>query len=736
MKSYPKKFIVLLMSAFLFAPVFLMAQRNHEKEADRLYNAFAYWKAAEKYEDLLMSDPANARYVQQLAYCYCKIPDYEKAVKYYALLAQSDICKPDDIYDYAQLLRITGRYDESKSWLEKYMVQAPGDSRAAKQLENMSLLLKMRANNDNVDFFNLPENSRFTDISPMFYKDKIVYASAKDSFSMVRNSFDWNDQPFLDLYEIAGGSNPDLKADKKLPGEVNSRFHEGPACFTADFNTMYFTRNNFLNGKVGRTNSGVNNLKIYTADFSGKEWKNVKNFRYNSDEYSVGHPALSPDNQTLYFISDMHGGYGETDLYKSVRENGSWGKPVNLGAVINTRGKEMFPYVDKNGILYFASDGMAGMGGLDVFAAKDDGTGNYTVINLGAPFNSSYDDFGFVVDADSLNGYFSSNRPGGKGEDDNYYFAIKKIDLKVLTSESGSNELLPGVSVSLKDEAGVTAQSKIADEGGEVVFSAEPRKKYVIQAEKADYEPAKKELELQATLFGFHKEEKIVLNRAHSYLTIEVVDKETQLIVPNALVDISEGKYDEAALEDNDGVVKMKLNDETNYTFYVTAEEYFDKTVNFSSAGKAPGEYSLTVELDKIEAGKQFVLEGLHYDLNKWDIRSDAAVVLDKLAKILIDNPEVRIEIGSHTDSRASAGFNLNLSQKRSDSVKEYLVSKGIAADRLVAKGYGESELINKCADGVDCPDIDHQANRRTVIEILNRDSQKVKRGSKNVYYF
>lgn len=394
MKSYPKKFIVLLISAILFAPVFLMAQRNQEKKADRLYNEFAYRKAAEKYEALHRSDPANARYAQQLAYCYYKIPDYDKAVKYYALLVQADACNPADIYDYAQLLRTVGRNSESKTWLEKYMVQAPGDSRAAKQLENISLLMKMMANSENVDIFNLPENSKYTDISPMFYKDKIVYASAKDSFSMVRNNFGWNDQPFLDLYEIDGGSNPDLKTEKALAGEVNSRFHEGPVSFSSDFNTIYFTRNNFLKGKVGRTNSGVNNLKIYTANFTEKGWKNVQDFRYNSDEYSVGHPALSPDNKTLYYISDMPGGYGETDLYKSEWENGRWGKPVNLGASINTKGKEMFPHVDKNGILYFASDGLAGVGGLDVFAAKDDGSGNYTVINLGAPFNSSYDDFG------------------------------------------------------------------------------------------------------------------------------------------------------------------------------------------------------------------------------------------------------------------------------------------------------------------------------------------------------
>jgi len=733
---YPKKLIVLLLSVILFVPVHIQAQGIQEKKAGQLFNDFAYSQAVEKYEALHKSDPGNAEYVQHLAYSYYKMLNYSKALEYYSLLVKTDIHKAEDYYDYAQLLRISGKFEDSKSWLEKYIVSFPGDIRAKKQLENINLLLKLRANSENIDISNLPENSRFTDICPTFFKDKIVYASAKDSFSMVKNDFKWNNQPFLDLYESDGGPEPNLKNDKALSGDVNSRFHEGPVCFTSDFNTIYFTRNNFLNGKVGRTNSGVNNLKIYTADFSGKEWKNVKSFRYNSDEYSVGHPALSPDNKTLYFISDMPGGIGETDLYKSEWVNGAWSKPLNLGESINTRGKEMFPYVDKQGILYFASDGLPGLGGLDIFAAKEEENGNYIVINLGSPLNSQYDDFGYVMNMDSLNGYFSSNRPGGKGEDDNYYFEIKKIDLRVLSYDNHSKELIPGTVVALKDAKGSVIKSIVADKDGAVEFSVEPRKKYTIEAEKATYKREIKDLDIQGSPFEFNQQEDLYLKQSSPYLTLEVLDKETGLIIPNALVDIPEGKYDESELEDSNGIIKMKMNEATDYSFYVTADGYFDKTSKFSSVGKEPGEYSVTVELEKISAGKQFVLEDLYYDLNKYNIRPDAELVLDKLAKILVDNPEVRIEIGSHTDSRASADYNLKLSQNRSESVMNYLISKGIAPSRLVAKGYGETQLINKCADGVDCPDVDHQANRRTVIEILNQDIRKVKRGSKNVYYF
>jgi outer membrane protein OmpA-like peptidoglycan-associated protein len=335
-----------------------------------------------------------------------------------------------------------------------------------------------------------------------------------------------------------------------------------------------------------------------------------------------------------------------------------------------------------------------------------------------------------------LAGYFTSNRTGGKGEDDNYYFTINKVDLKVLSYDNHSKKLMPGSKVDLKGSDGKVIDSKVADKEGAVEFTVKPREKYQIRVEKTTYVTETKDIDIHGSPFDFNQKEDVYLSQLYPYLTIEVIDKETGLIIPSALVDISEGKYSESELEDNNGIIKMRMYESTDYSFYVSAEEYFDTETKFSSIDKEPGEYSLTVELEKITAGKQFILEDLYYDLNKYNIRTDAALVLDKLAKILVDNPDVRIEIGSHTDSRASADYNLKLSQNRSESVMAYLVSQGIAASRLVAKGYGESQLINNCADGVDCPEVDHAANRRTVIEILNPDIRRVKRGSKNVYYF
>jgi len=729
----------ILVSTFLFMiliPVLSSGQSLQEKKADLLYENMAYSKAVTIYESLYKKYPHNGKYIQRLAYCYDKMLNYKKALLYYSYLIQVNERKIGDYYEYAQLLRIDGNIEESKKWLEKYIQLAPDDKRAINQFDKLNELITLKNEVKKIEVGEVAGNTRYIDMCPAYYKDRIVYSSAKDSFSMVRNKFQWNNEPFLNLFVTKPYPKNDFKGSTDFSTKLNSRVHEGPACFTSDFKTMYFTRNSSIDGKGKKTANGTNNLKIFVSTFDGKNWSEARDFPYNSNAYSVGHPALSPDDKTLYFVSDMPGGFGETDIYKSELVNGSWSKPVNLGATINTEGKEMFPFVDKKGILYFSSDGLPGMAGLDIFAAKEEENGKYLVTNLGAPLNSKYDDFGFIMDTDSLKGYFTSNRPGGAGDDDIYSFSVAAIDLPVLSLRDDNREILPGSKIYLLSEKGEAITSALSDQNGKADFGIKPGTKYKLSAENGTLIADVQDVTIAGQLFGFEQNQEILLKQGFPYLTIEVLDKETQLIIPNALVDISEGEYDHATLEDNNGIISMKLNNSTNYTFYATAEEYFGNTVKYSSIDKAPGKYSLTIELEKLSTGKQIALEDLFYDLNKWNIRPDAALVLDKLAKILTENPEVRIEIGSHTDSRGSAESNMILSQRRSESVMAYLVKKGIAPSRLVARGYGESQLINKCADGVDCTEEEHQENRRTVIEILNKDIRKVKRGNRNVYYF
>lgn len=729
----------ILLSIILFSillPVATSAQSIQEKKAESYFQNLSYSKAASVYESLHVKFPQNGKYIQRLAVCYSKILNYKKALLYYSYLIQIEERQMADYYEYAQLLRINGNMEESKKWLEKYIQLAPDDKRAVNQYNQLNELIELKDKIKRIEVKEVDGNTRFTDMTAAYYNDRLVFSSAKDSFSMVRNNFEWNDQPFLNLFETKPNPKSDFSGSIPFSTKLNTRVHEGPVIFTSDYKTIYFTRNGHISGKKNKSPNGVNNLQIFISSFDGKEWSEPVSFQYNSDTYSVGHPALSPDNKTLYFVSNMPGGFGETDIYKSEMLNGRWSKPVNLGETINTEGKEMFPFVDKEGIFYFSSNGHQGIAGLDIYAANLVENDKYLVTNLGSPINSSFDDFGFILNTDSLSGYFTSNRTGGAGDDDIYAFAVDGIELKVTSIIEGTRQIMPDTKIFLKTEEGEIITSAVSDLNGVAEFPVKPGQKYQLSAQNNTFVSDTKPITAFMKLFGQEQNEEIVLRQGYPYLTIEVIDKETGLIVPTALVDISEGKYDESELQDENGIIRMKMNNATDYTFYTTDEGYFPSTVNYTSVGKEPGEYALIIELEKLSTGKQFVLDDLYYDLNKSNIRADAALVLDNLAQILIENPEVRIEIGSHTDSRSAADYNMKLSQRRSESVLAYLVGKGITPNRLVAKGYGESQLINRCVDGVDCPEEEHQVNRRTVIEILNTDIRKVKRGTRNVYYF
>lgn len=723
---------------FILISAMASAQSVQERQADLLYQNSAYSEAVIIYESLYNHSPNNGKYIQRLAYCYNKMLNYRKALVFYSLLIQTEQRKNEDYYEYSQLLRIDGKMDESKKWLEKYIGLAPNDMRAINQYKKLNELFTLSNNFSRIEIKQVAGNTRFIDMCPIYYHDRIVFSSAKDSFSMITNNYKWNDQPFLNLFVTKPNPKSDFKGSTEFSSKLNSRVHEGPACFTFDYKIIYFTRNSSISGKSKKSPNGVNNLKIFISTFDGRNWSTARDFPYNSKDYSVGHPALSPDNKTLYFVSDMPGGFGETDIYKSEWINGQWSKPENLGATINTEGKEMFPFVDKTGTLYFSSDGHPGISGLDIYIAKEEERGKYLVTNIGNPLNSKYDDFGFIINPDSLNGYFTSNRPGGSGDDDIYSFsvAVSAIDLTVTCMKEENREILPGTKVYLKSESGEVISSAICDQDGKVEFSVKPGAKYQLFAEKSDYVADVKHIVISSQLFGFHQKEEILLKRNYSYLSVKVIDKESGLVIPNAKVDVSEGKFDQAEFKNNNGVVRMKLNELTNYKFDASAMEYFGNSAKFTGANNAPGEYSLTIELEKMSVGKQFVLNDLYYDLDKSNIRPDAALILDRLVKILLDNPTIRIEIGSHTDCRATAAYNKKLSQRRSESVLAYLISKGIAPNRLEAKDYGESQLVNRCSDGVECSEEEHQANRRTVVKILNKEIRKVKLGNKDTYTF
>jgi outer membrane protein OmpA-like peptidoglycan-associated protein len=448
-----------------------------------------------------------------------------------------------------------------------------------------------------------------------------------------------------------------------------------------------------------------------------------------SDDYSYAHPAFSSDDQTLIFASNMPGGQGGTDLWMVKRVGLEWGTPENLGPKINTPGEEKFPYLSNDGNLYFASDGHPGLGGLDIFKATAENNTFSTPENIGNPFNSKDDDFGFIIDQNNREGYFTSNRAGGIGDDDIYQW--KNLDLKLTVKVISSKTKQPIENATVTGDCLKESASNITDATG--IY-------------KSGFKPAKT-CTLTITKPGF-VEKKVVVNKMTDSKTINVdmeddlvptmklqvlvLDKATNQPIPNANVVVKQtSTNDEVGANTNkDGMLKaggMISNEIYNISASKTNEDgskYLSNSVILNTNGKTPPETLMaTIYLDKAEIGKTFKIDNIYFDVAKWNIKPASAAELEKIVKLLYENPTMEIEMGSHTDCRSSAASNAALSNKRAASTVEYLVSRGISRARLQYRGYGESMLVNNCAcEGPiksTCSDYEHQQNRRTEFKIL-----------------
>lgn len=501
---------------------------------------------------------------------------------------------------------------------------------------------------------------------------------------------------------------------------------------------MIFTRDNYYKGKLKASKNGTTKLNLYYAerDSVSDQWGDPQPLPFNNDEYSVGHPAISEDGLTLYFVSDMPGGKGGTDIYKSEMKDGNWGEPVNLGEPINTEGNEMFPFLNHDEELFFASNGQPGLGGLDIYVI--DVIKNKKVINLGAPINSNLDDFGLIID--KKEGYFSSNRDGGKNHDDIYSFTAERPFLtNYLASgtvyDKTSKAILDNAVVKLYDEGGNLLDSTYSDKNGKYAFTVDTGKKYSIKADKEDYFPTELSFKTLNSEEGLWEND-LYLNSDYGFQLIgEVVLKGTEEAVPGVQVKITDnftGKDILTAQTDNAGgfvnpLEDKKPGDRVSYQIQLQKDGYLGKNFVFNHLLKEPGPIYLKefvdLSMDKIEVGtdigKLVDLKPIYFDLGKSNIRKDAALELDKVVKVMKENPTLQIELGAHTDSRGSAVSNEKLSDKRAKASAAYIISQGIDASRITGKGYGESQLINECADGVKCSEEQHQNNRRTEFKVV-----------------
>lgn len=630
--------LVIAITSLVSMPV--LAQKA---KADRLFTRFDYAKAIPYYEKLAGKNNKHEAYaLARLGDCYRLTSNFEEAAKYYGKAIDSATTDTSVYFNYGQALRSLGKYDEAAAQFNKYALLKPSDPRGNLFAKFSKEIKQWEQPEFDYTLINAEAiNSRFSDFSPVYSNDGIIFTSDRMARSGEKR-FGWTGAYFLDLFFAQMNKNTDGILMPGSPSVYSAKFnqpyHDGPASFSSDFKTIYFTRVTKNTGELDSTRYYTNKLKIFSSTLDSAQWSDPTPFHLNSDAYSVGHPSLSEDGQTLYFVSDMPGGLGGTDIYRIKKQGDVWGPAENLGSVINTFGNEMFPYMHKDSVLYFSSDGHPGLGSLDVFKSVKSDSLWLVPENMKAPVNSPADDFGIVINQNNVEGMMSSNRAGGKGEDDIYM---------------------------------ITIQERLPD---------------------------------SVLIAGFVK------------------DKETLAIIPNSTVFAWNTLTNSIVVLKTDALGRYEIWAKRGTTFVMKGMKN----------GYAPDCLSMAIDininlpqfdnrdllLSKYKVDQIFRLENIYYDFDKWNIRADASVELDKVVAFLNENPDIIVELGSHTDSRGSFKYNERLSDRRAESAVSYIIANGIGNKRITAKGYGETKLVNQCSDGVKCSDQEHQDNRRTEIKI------------------
>lgn len=749
-----KTFLLVLGITFLgFSSI---AQAGKLKRADNYYAKLAYSYAAPIYEELIGSEVDSPKLKSKLANSYYNMGDMKNAEKYYAQMISSNEATKEDFFFYAQTLKQNGNYTESDRWMAKVNDTAQADLRGISFIENSNYVDQIEKQGIRFTINNLNINTPSADFGgyPSVDGKSSYFVSSRRKRVAVQNEWSWNSKRFLDLYKASVESDNQMSNAKLITKRVNTRFHEGPLCFSPDNKTVYFTRNNISKGKKRRDQKGIQNLKLFRSQINAEgKWVNEEEMSFNSIEYSVGHPSISADGKTLYFASDMPGGFGGADIYKvELNSDGTYGKPVNLGKDVNTEGQEMFPWINNEGYLFFSSNGHVGLGGLDVFVLFPGKNGEFGKrMNVGKPVNSQNDDFAFTMNADNKTGYFSSNREGGKGDDDIYSYTLIKpfktsLSVTGIIADLRTKEILPGATVKLTDDKGTIIQTVTADEKGVYSFDVEPELNYKIQTTKDTYFDNSESfttIDLDPTIEVITKNLNLEKDPGLSLYAL-ITDKKTGLPIEGVLLTVIDNITGEKTTYTTSTsgdyrrpLADKKLDDRGSYNFVLEKEGYFTKTVTYSTKFTKPGQYNVHGDLDlgldaEVKDLSELVqINPINFDLNKFNIRPDAAKELDKIVEVMNKYPNMVVELGSHTDCRASIKYNETLSDKRAKASAAYIKAKITNPTRIYGKGYGESLLLNDCAcEGTvksTCSEEEHQLNRRTEFKVISTGNDKVK---------
>ncbi len=730
-------------------------QSSKLKKADNHFNKLAYSYAAEIYEELIGSELDGPKLKSKLATCYYFMGNTVKAENNFALMINSDSANSDDFFYYAQVLKQSGKYQESDLWMAKVNKMSSNDSRGLSFVNNTTYLEKIKKQGDRFEIKNLDCNSDVSDFGayPSVNEKQVYFISARRKPFIVQYEWPWNQSQYLDVYKSDVDGKNELSNILLINKEVNTKFHEGPLCFSPDGNFVYFTRNNVARGRQRKDEKGIQNLMIFRAKIDEEgNWINEEQLPFNSKEYSVGHPSISNDGKELYFVSNMPGGFGGADLYKvAINQDGTFGKTENLGGKYNTEGQEMFPYIKRNGDLFFSSNGQIGLGGLDVFVVEaKEGS---EVQNIGMPVNSQFDDFSFIMNKDNSTGFFSSNRPGGKGDDDIYSYILTKPIPKQLLAvgvarDANTGQILVGADIQLLNSKGEIVASAKSDNSGAYTFNLDSETDYVVAISGVEkYQNNQRSFTTKNLAsdvsqincdMNLEKEIELPLPMPLSLYCL-VTDAKSLLPLEGVKVTLTSKEtgnifMDQATSKSGDTEKELTgkiLNDELSYEIRLEKTGYLTKVLTFeykiTQLGRVNVHESMDLSMEKIDIGLDLSsvidINPIYFDRDKYAIRPDAEIELNKIVKVLNENPTMVIELGSHTDCRASYEYNQRLSDNRAKASAAYVQKRISNPERIYGKGYGESKLKVNCPCEGEvksaCSEEEHQKNRRTEFVIV-----------------
>ena len=892
-----KRIIYLPIFFFLTLVNFSFAQL---KKANKYYNNFEYVKAIRLYKKVIKKSNSTEA-LEKIAHSCLQIKNYSSAEKYYEQLVKKENSSSINHFYYGLVLKNTSKIDEAKEQFKIYLTKMPNDKVAQlslKSCDDIKLWISQRKQYEIKPVENI--NSIYSDFSPVFYNDLLVFVSERTKDMVNYNTYSWNKRSFLNVYYTPIKRIKDsvvfTKKIHSFSSTINTNNHDGPVCFNTEKNTMYITR---VNNIINKKDTGfVTRPQLYSSSLKKeKEWGPAIPFKYNNLSYSFGHPSISVDGKRLYFSSNMPGGKGGMDLYVCKKEGEDWGLPENLGDEVNTSLDELFPYIRTDDVLFFSSNGHSGFGGLDIFSASINKDKYSGVKNLGAILNSYTDDFGIVYNQDNITGYFSSDRSGGKGNDDIYSFVtlnnsikvqgrilfnknvndpVKNVDVLLLTEDgkvinamptdekgffkfenldpdvkymvrmdedepmfAGKKKLymvddkgnfvrvtvvdqkgnrftfknlpvdvnqlpdlgieddvsiagnilfgenpskpLTNTKINLVNDRGLVVQTTKTNAFGAFVFAHLPNdENFMIKVDETNVNLAvgtkiritnKNGKQLQSTQVGTNGKFKFsFLANDKNGLALMIVEdaelrfdfkgklvSEKQIPLSNSTVNLinEKGEVLQSTRTDNTGAIKFSnisyaqdilITIDENDSLFKTFEKLFfmDETGKIIRAfikinGKLkfvilPEEknrlgciyvddpWLKVIQLkNEIKEEGLTIIENIYYNYGQFEVLPEAKNILDKVVNIMKNDPQVIIDLSSHTDSRSNAQYNLILSKKRADAVVAYIVGKGIAKNRISGTGFGESKLINKCSDAIMCAEEEHAKNRRTEFNIKRK---------------